>query len=130
MYVDYQASVVFRKLAIENGARPIKRHDEKSRDSISLRIARRTDESSSTRIKAGFASVTKKQFVSEGALVAITPAPRSAWTILVCPRNRTLVGSALATIDRADSSDQGPICSHARHRQYATAMPKEPLLGQ
>jgi hypothetical protein len=46
--------------------------------SISLRIARRTDESSSTRIKAGFASVTKKQFVSEGALVAITPAPRSA----------------------------------------------------
>jgi hypothetical protein len=31
MYVDYQASVVFRKLAIENCARPIKRHDEKSR---------------------------------------------------------------------------------------------------
>jgi hypothetical protein len=131
MYVDYQASVVFRKLAIENGARPIKRHDEKSRGQHQpAHCAKNIDESSFTRIKAGFASVTKKQFVSEGAVVAITPAPRSAWTILVCPRNRTLVGSALATIDRADSSDQGPICSHARDCQYATAMPRERLLGQ
>jgi hypothetical protein len=109
-----QASVVGSSLARTAPGRS-KAMTRKPADNISLRSARRTEESSSTRISAGFVPSVKEARRLQAKACCSRARANCSMTGYRRPRNKTLV--------RCGQSDQGPI--YRPERRYECAFLNE-----